>query len=113
MNVNDANFIAVPTIQQRQEVSKTNGKQLQKETHNKEKVPNKTEVQETVDKFNRFLNPDTTNLKFIFHEDLQQYYVTVVDPLTDEVIREIPPKKMLDMYHAMTQYMGLLVDTRI
>jgi len=74
---------------------------------------NKDDVKSTVEKLNDFIDPVRTNLKFVFHEDLHEYYVTVVNPLTDEVIREIPPKKMLDMYAAMTEYMGLLVDEKI
>ena len=31
----------------------------------------------------------------------------------EEVIREIPPKKMLDMYAEMADFMGLLVNKRI
>ncbi len=73
----------------------------------------KDDVKSTVEKLNDFIDPIRTNLKFVFHEDLHEYYVTVVNPLTDEVIREIPPKKMLDMYAAMTEYMGLLVDEKI
>jgi|SRR5690625_4558653 len=71
------------------------------------------DVKTTVEKLNDFMDPVRTNLKFVFHEDLHEYYVTVINPLTDEVIREIPPKKMLDMYAAMTEFMGLLVDEKI
>jgi len=73
----------------------------------------RADVKLTVEKLNDFIDPVRTNLKFVFHEDLHEYYVTVVNPLTDEVIREIPPKKMLDMYAAMTEYMGILVDEKI
>src|SRR5690625_2173509 len=74
---------------------------------------NKQDVKTTVEKLNDFIDPLRTNLKFVFHEELHEYYVTVVDPLTNEVLREIPPKKMLDMYAAMTEFMDLLVDEKI
>ncbi|HZW67912.1 MAG TPA: flagellar protein FlaG [Pseudogracilibacillus sp.] len=73
----------------------------------------KEDVRLAVDNMNEFLQPVTTNIKFVYHEDLNDYYVTVVDPLTNEVVREIPPKKMLDMYVAMAEYMGLLVDEKV
>lgn len=79
------------------------------QTLNKEKQ----QVKNTVEKLNDFFDPAMTNLKFIFHEDLHEYYVTVVDPITNEVLREIPPKKMLDMYAAMTEFIGVLVDEKI
>ncbi|WP_217588526.1 flagellar protein FlaG [Lentibacillus saliphilus] len=70
-------------------------------------------IQNAVTKMNEFTKPLQTDLRFQLHEDLNEYYVTVVDPLTDEVIKEIPPKKMLDMYAAMAEFMGLMVDERI
>jgi len=74
---------------------------------------NKDDVQLAVNNVNEFLEPVVTDLKFVYHEDLNDYYVTIIDPSTNEVIREIPPKKMLDIYVAMAEYMGLLVDERV
>lgn len=73
----------------------------------------KEDVYLAVDKMNNFLEPVTTNLKFVLHEELHEYYVTIINPQTNEVIKEVPPKKMLDMYVAMAKYMGLLVDEKI
>lgn len=70
-------------------------------------------VEEAVDNLNQFLEPSRRNLKFELHDKLDKYYVTVVDSTTDEVIKEIPPKKILDMYAAMAEFMGLLVDEKI
>lgn len=112
----------VPTIQKISTLTEDkaqhqtkSGRQAQSNETNKAlpKEANKKEVKSTVDKLNDFVDPVKTNLKFVFHEDLNEYYVTVINPLTDEIVREIPPKKMLDMYAAMTEYMGLLVDEKI
>lgn len=73
----------------------------------------KQKLETAVENLNDFIEPVITNLKFVLHEDLHEYYVTIVNPLTDEVIREIPPKKLLDMYAAMAEYIGLLVDEKI
>lgn len=69
-------------------------------------------VATAVEKMNEFINSAQTNLKFVFHEELNEYYVTVINPLTNEVLKEIPPKKILDMYAAMTEFLGLLVDEK-
>lgn len=71
------------------------------------------DVKQAVHNLNKFIEPLQTNLKFQYHEDLNEYYVEVVNPMTDEVIREIPPKKLLDMYAAMADFMGLLIDKKI
>lgn len=71
------------------------------------------EVETVVESMNEFIDPLQTNLKFVFHEELNEYYVAVVNPLTNEVVKEIPPKKMLDMYAAMAEFMGILIDEKI
>lgn|SRR5699024_1180073 len=81
-------------------------------TLNMEKIK-PDEIASVVNKLNGFIDPLRTNLKFEFHEELNEYYVQVVNPLTNEVVKEIPPKKMLDMYAAMAEFMGILVDEKI
>ncbi|MBG9444637.1 flagellar protein FlaG [Cytobacillus firmus] len=71
------------------------------------------ELTEVVDSMNEFLQASHTSLKFVLHEELNEYYVTLVDDLTQEVVKEIPSKKMLDMYAAMTEFVGLMVDKKI
>lgn len=73
----------------------------------------KEQTKKVVNSINDFLKDSNTHLKFNFHEDLKEYYVTIVDDITNEVIKEIPSKKLLDMYAAMTDYLGLLVDRKI
>ncbi|WP_284139270.1 MULTISPECIES: flagellar protein FlaG [unclassified Virgibacillus] len=76
-------------------------------------VANQEEVEMVVSKLNEFVQPLRTDLKFQLHEKLNEYYVEVVDPITKEVVKEIPPKKFLDMYAAMAEYMGILIDEKI
>ncbi|CAM3951985.1 Flagellar protein FlaG [Mesobacillus thioparans] len=73
----------------------------------------KEKVQEMVADMNKFMESSPTSLKFEFHEKLNEYYVKIVDDKTKEVVREIPPKKMLDFYAAMTEFLGLMVDKKI
>ncbi|TAA72232.1 flagellar protein FlaG [Planococcus salinarum] len=65
-----------------------------------------------IEGMNDFLEPTTTAVKFLLHEGLNEYYVQVINPLTDEVLKEIPNKKFLDMYASMTELMGLIVDEK-
>jgi flagellar protein FlaG len=75
--------------------------------------PPKEEMEKIVQGMNDFLKPSPTHLKFEFHDELEEYYITMVDDVTHEVIKEIPSKKLLDMYAAMTDYLGILVDKKI
>lgn len=90
--------------------------QQQHHTSNSETVAQdipKEKLEEVVKGLNEFLQPSHTSLKFELHDELQEYYVQIIDERTDEVIREIPPKKLLDMYAAMMEFVGLIVDKKI
>ncbi|MGG3799046.1 flagellar protein FlaG [Metabacillus fastidiosus] len=92
-------------------------------TRNEYKEPEETQapvqtvtredLEKMVSSINDFLHPSNTYIKFQLHEKLNEYYVTVVDNHTEEVIREIPSKKWLDIYAAMTEFIGLILDRKI
>ncbi len=72
-----------------------------------------SKVEHVVKSMNQFLQPLNTNVQFSFHEELNEYYVAIIDQETKEVVKEIPPKKLLDMYAEMAKFMGLFVDQKI
>lgn len=71
------------------------------------------QIHEIVQALNDFLTPTYTALRFEMHDKLGEYYVQVINEETQEVIREVPPKKMLDLYAAMAERMGILIDEKI
>lgn len=73
----------------------------------------KTKVQEAVKKMNEMLEVNNSASKFTYHEGLERYYVTVVNRETEEVIKEIPPKKLLDAFYEMQKMLGMIVDEKI
>lgn len=81
--------------------------------HASQRQLSKEEMKKVVQGMNEFLKPSNTHLKFEFHEKLEEYYITMVDDETREVIKEIPAKKLLDMYASMKEYLGILVDRRM
>jgi flagellar protein FlaG len=86
---------------------------VDEQKENRQDPKHKEKVKEVIKGLNEFLNPTQTSIKFKLHEKLNEYYVTVVDDSTNEVIREIPSKKLLDMYADMTERLGILVDKKI
>ncbi len=73
----------------------------------------KEQLEDIVTGLNEFLQPSYTSLKFELHDKLNEYYVTIIDDKTQEVVKEIPSKKLLDLYAAMTEFVGLVVDKKI
>ena len=80
---------------------------------NKDKELTKNEAKQVIDGMNEFLKPKLTSLKFKLHDDLDRYYVEVVDQKTEKVVREIPSKELLDMYAKMTEFLGLFIDEKL
>ncbi len=54
-----------------------------------------------------------TRFEFSIHEETKEIMVKVYDKETDELIREIPPEKILDMLATMWDLAGILVDDRV
>ncbi|MCM3443059.1 flagellar protein FlaG [Metabacillus halosaccharovorans] len=73
----------------------------------------KYQLEQAVKGINDFMESSNTHIQFKLHEKLNEYYVTIVDDITKEIVREIPSKKILDVYAAMTEFIGLIVDKKI
>lgn len=69
-------------------------------------------IERAINKANHTFEIQNRSLRFKIHERLNEVIVKVVDSETEEVIREIPPEKLLDMFANMLELAGLLVDER-
>ncbi|TKI48723.1 flagellar protein FlaG [Lysinibacillus tabacifolii] len=73
----------------------------------------KEKLQHAVDIVNEFLQINHNASKFVLHDGLDRYFVQVVDTKTEEVVKEIPPKKLLDAFYEMQKLLGMIVDEKI
>lgn len=51
--------------------------------------------------------------EFSIHEKTKEIMVKVIDTSTGEVIREIPPEKILDLVASLWEIAGLIVDEKV
>lgn len=58
------------------------------------------------------LGDDTTSLKFEVHKATNTIMVKVIDDKTQQVIREIPSEKVLDMVASIWKLVGILMDKK-
>jgi flagellar protein FlaG len=84
---------------------------------NETKYSDKTELKEedlkkAVEKLNTFLKDNGTYAEYAVHDKLKDIMITIRDSETKEIIRELPPKKILDMVAKMIEMVGILVDKR-
>jgi len=84
----------------------------QAEQSTKDKSISKKELLDAVEESNRIIFGDTEKFEFKIHERTGRYLVKLVDNETDEVIREIPPEKILDLIANIWEMVGILVDER-
>ena len=77
-----------------------------------EKQNTEKEIKNAVNKINKFLEGEGTHVKYQKHDVLNQMIISVIDNNTNEVIKEIPSKKILDMVAKMCEMAGILVDKK-
>lgn len=104
-----------PRIREVAQKSGAKGEDLAKMQQKKvENVSAPTEKQliEAVNAGNKELKKLETNLRFSVHEKTQQVMVKIVNSETEEVIREIPSEKILDLVASIMERAGILIDKR-
>lgn len=67
---------------------------------------------ELIEKTNKKLTSQGTHLQLSIHDLSRQIVVKVVDTETDEVIKEIPPEKFIDLVYNLCRQVGLIVDEK-
>ena len=69
-------------------------------------------LQSSIDRVNHTFEMQRRSVRFKIHERTNEVMVKIIDADTEEVIREIPPEKLLDMFANMLELAGLIVDER-
>lgn len=93
------------TIEQNLDKTKINN------TSNNEDVKQK-DLKSALDKLNKFLEDNKTHAEYSVHKKLKDVMIKIVDDKTGQVIKEIPPKKILDMVAKMCEMVGMLFDKK-
>lgn len=80
-------------------------------SENKERKVSKKEISSAVDKANDLLN-DSTHLQFKIHKITKDIMVKIIDDKTGEVVKEIPPEKIIDMIANICETCGIFVNEK-
>lgn len=82
-------------------------------TEKKSNIDAEEKIIKAIEEANKKLvNVDTT-LEFSIHERTKQIMVKVIDKGTEEIIKEIPSEKVLNMIADMYEAAGLMIDEKI
>jgi len=72
-----------------------------------------SQVSEAVRRANRALEWAKRHFEYSVHEKTNTFVVRVYDSESDELIREIPPERILDLVARLWEIAGLIVDERV
>lgn len=80
-------------------------------TETNDKISEKV-VSEAIDKANKVISSSNRRFEYSVHKRTHEIMIKVINSETDEVVREIPPEKILDLIANLMQLAGLVVDER-
>lgn len=78
-----------------------------------EDLYSKQDIMDLIEEANEEFVTYDRKFEFGIHEKTKQITVKVLDSVTDEVIRELPPEKILDMLAGLWEVAGILIDESI
>jgi flagellar protein FlaG len=81
--------------------------------NNEPKKVSEEELIATIESANKKFEIYDKRLEFSIHEKTKEIVVKIIDTKTDEIIKEIPPEKILDMVAKLMELAGILVDEKI
>ena len=70
------------------------------------------EIEEAVDKLNETVEAIHKDLRFKLHEESERWMVQVFDIKADELIKEMPPERVLDVLGKIANVIGVMIDQR-
>lgn len=74
--------------------------------------PEKDYLEKAVEETNQMIFKDDRRFEFRIHEGTKRIMVKLIDNETDEIVKEIPPEKILDLVASIWDLVGILVDER-
>ena len=70
------------------------------------------EIIEAIEKASGKIERENKGLEFSIHEGTNQIMIKVIDENTGEVLKEVPPEKILDIIAKMVEIAGNFIDER-
>ncbi|MFT9005211.1 MAG: flagellar protein FlaG [Liquorilactobacillus hordei] len=112
----DLRRLAQDLLSDKGEKKTINEKVLSKEDEDKsdaalQAIP-QAQLEQAVDEMNKHLLGRDVRMRFRVHKTTGRTYVQLINMKNDDVIKEIPPTKMLDVIGSIWKQMGIVVDKK-
>lgn len=76
------------------------------------KVDSQEQMDRLIEKLNRSLDPFNTSLRFGFDDRSEDFYVSVIDTKTNQMLRRFPVEQAEQLLPKMQEVNGLLFDQK-
>ncbi len=104
-----------------QSVQKENRQITQKKSEDQNKLKDnqlsseqlKQKLQEKIEDMNQIVGTLEEKLSFKLHDDTDRLMTQVIDVKSQEVIKEMPPKEMLDLAARIHKMVGIIIDEEV
>ena len=73
----------------------------------------KEDLKEKIDDMNDIMETLDEKLAFELHDDTETIMTQIIDIKSREVIKEMPPKEMLDLAAKIHEMVGLIIDEEV
>ena len=100
-------------VQEESKKSNLKNQNQQIKPENKMKELKEDELIHFIEEANKDFLLSDRKFEFSIHEETKAIMVKVINAGTDEIIREIPPEKILDMVAKMWEMAGIFVDEKV
>lgn len=70
-------------------------------------------LMEAIDKINKSIEGASRRFEYSVHDKTNTVMVKVIDSETDEIIKEIPPEKILNLVANLWEMAGIIVDESV
>lgn len=97
-----------PTINQ----SKNEQQGYQPQSGSEHRSLSEKEVKKAVDKLNKLLEDKASHVEYEVYGRFNDLTIRIVNNKTKEVIKELPPKKLIDMVDKLCELAGMFVDKK-
>lgn len=95
------------------EVIKNNDSVNYKDINNNlEKEIKLSDVEKAAEKLNKLFEDKNTHIEYELYGKSKSMTIKIVDNNTKEVIKELPPKKLIDMVDKLCELAGLVMDEK-
>jgi flagellar protein FlaG len=100
-----------PQVEQKRTVVSNEPKEVKQAVQKQEAPVDNENLKKLIDRANiQMTAAGHQHLSFGYEERLNRLYVQIKDNATGEVVREIPPRKLIEQQAAMSEMIGMILD---